>query len=84
MNIPTNPIEILIWIIVIIIVTTIVARLLTAILNRFNRFKDDMTSIYLIRDIIVYITVTDTAKMPGITRRRGNLPPHSVKRTLPA
>lgn len=55
MNIPTNPIEILIWIIVIIIVTTIVARLLTAILNRFNRFKDDMTSIYLIRDIIVYI-----------------------------
>lgn len=55
MDIPTDPIEALIRIIIIIILTTILSRIITKILNKFERFKDDMTGIYLIRDIIVYI-----------------------------
>ena len=54
MDIPTDPI----WAIckiIIIIVTTIISRVITNILNNMERFKDDMTGIYLIRDIIVYI-----------------------------
>ena len=55
MNLPANPIETTLMIIAIIIITTIIARIITKILNRFKRFNDDMTGIYLIRDIIVYI-----------------------------
>ncbi|MBE6504894.1 MAG: mechanosensitive ion channel [Methanobrevibacter sp.] len=55
MNIPTNLVQTLLWIIVIIVLTTITSKIITQILNKFNRFKDDMTGIYLIRDIIVYI-----------------------------
>ena len=55
MNLPTNILETLLTILLIIIVTTIISRVITKILNRFKRFKDDMTGIYLIRDIIVYI-----------------------------
>lgn len=55
MNIPTNLFQTLLWIIVIIVLTTIISKIITRLLNKFNRFKDDMTGIYLIRDIIVYI-----------------------------
>jgi small-conductance mechanosensitive channel len=55
MNLPTNPLETAIFIIIIIIAATIFARLITAILNKFSRLKDDMTGIYLIRDIIIYV-----------------------------
>ena len=55
MNIPTNLVQTLLWIIVIIVLTTITSKIITQILNKFNRFKDDMIGIYLIRDIIVYI-----------------------------
>ena len=55
MSLPTDPFEIFILIIVIIFATTIISRLITRILDKFKRFKDDMTSINLIRDIIVYI-----------------------------
>lgn len=55
MDIPTDPIWAICKIIIIIIVTTIISRVITNILNNIERFKDDMTGIYLIRDIIVYI-----------------------------
>lgn len=55
MNIPTDPIWAICKIIIIIIITTIISRVITNILNNIERFKDDMTGIYLIRDIIVYI-----------------------------
>ena len=52
---PVNPLETTLMIIAIIVITTIIARIITRLLNRFERFKDDMTGIYLIRDLIVYI-----------------------------
>lgn len=55
MNFPTDPLDVLIRIIIIIIFTTIISRIITKMLHKFNRFKDDMTGIYLIRDIIVYV-----------------------------
>ena len=55
MNIPTNSFETLFFIIIIILVTTIISRVITKILNKFKRFKDDMTGIYIIRDIIVLL-----------------------------
>lgn len=55
MDIPTDPIWAICKIIIIIIITTIISRVITNILNNMERFKDDMTGIYLIRDIIVYI-----------------------------
>ena len=55
MNIPTDIVQTFIRIIVIIVLTTIISKIITKILNKMNRFKDDMTGIYLIRDIIVYI-----------------------------
>lgn len=55
MDFPTDLIQTFIKITLIIILTTVVSRIITRILNKFNRFKDDMTGIYLIRDIIVYI-----------------------------
>lgn len=55
MNLPTDFIPTLIEIIAIIVLTTIIARLIAKLLNRFERFKDDMTGIYLIRDMVTYI-----------------------------
>ena len=55
MDIPTDPIWAICKIIIIIIITTIISRVINNILNNMERFKDDMTGIYLIRDIIVYI-----------------------------
>lgn len=46
---------ILINIILILIITFIVTRLIAHYMNKIERFKDDMTAIYLIRDIINYI-----------------------------
>ena len=55
MNIPVDPFETALMIIAIIILTTIISRIITKALNRVERFNEDMTVIYLIRDIIVYI-----------------------------
>ena len=55
MDIPTDIFQTFVRIIVIIVLTTIISKIITKILNKMNRFKDDMTGIYLIRDIIVYI-----------------------------
>lgn len=45
----------LISILAVIIITLIITRLVAFLMNRMNRFKKDMTAIYLIRDIINYI-----------------------------
>ncbi|SDA50982.1 mechanosensitive ion channel family protein [Methanobrevibacter millerae] len=55
MDIPSDPIQTLITILIIIILTTIVVRLIAGLFNRFERFKEDMTAIYLIRDIVTYL-----------------------------
>ena len=57
MNTPTldDPAMILIYILLIIAVTSILTRIIAFLMNRMNRFKKDMTAIYLIRDIINYI-----------------------------
>ena len=58
MNIPTNindPAMIFVYILIIIIITSIITRLVAFLMNKMERFKKDMTAIYLIRDIINYI-----------------------------
>ena len=58
MNIPTtidDPTMTLVYILIIIIVTSILTRTIAFLMNRMERFKKDMTGIYLIRDIINYI-----------------------------
>ena len=57
MNIPTtnDPKIALIYILVIIIAASILTRVVASLMNRMNRFKKDMTGIYLVRDIINYI-----------------------------
>ena len=58
MNIPTmtdNPARLLVYILIIIIATSIITRLIAFSMNKMERFKQDMTAIYLIRDIINYI-----------------------------
>lgn len=58
MNIPTtmnDPTMILVYILIIIIITSIITRLVAFLMNKMERFKKDMTAIYLIRDIINYI-----------------------------
>ena len=46
--------EIIINIIIIIILTIIITRCVTFLMNKLEKFKDDMTIAYLIRDIINY------------------------------
>lgn len=46
---------ILVYILAIIIITSIITRLIAFLMNKMERFKKDMTAIYLIRDIINYI-----------------------------
>ncbi len=53
MEIPENIIEIIGYIIIIIILTTLTSQFITKILEKVNRFKEDMTIVYLIRDIVV-------------------------------
>ncbi|MEE1129013.1 MAG: mechanosensitive ion channel [Methanobrevibacter sp.] len=57
MNIPTidNPMIVLVSILIIILITSIITRLVAFLMNRMERFKKDMTAVYLIRDIINYI-----------------------------
>ena len=58
MNIPTNvndPAMILVYTLIIIIITSIITRIVAFSMNKMERFKKDMTAIYLIRDIINYI-----------------------------
>lgn len=45
----------LIYILIVIAATLIVTRLIAFLMNKMDRFKDDMTATYLIRDIITYI-----------------------------
>jgi len=53
-NIPTpnEPTGALIYIIAIIIITIVVTRIIAFLMNRMNKFKNDMTAVYLMRDII--------------------------------
>jgi small-conductance mechanosensitive channel len=55
MNIPSDPIPIILKIVFIIILATVITRLIGKLLKKFKRFKDDMTGIYLIIDIITYV-----------------------------
>jgi small-conductance mechanosensitive channel len=57
MNLPpiSNTSMTLLSILAIIIITSIATRIIASLMNRMNRFKKDMTAIYLIRDIINYI-----------------------------
>ena len=57
MNIPTtnDPKIALIYILVIIIAASILTRVIASLMNKMNRFKKDMTGIYLVRDIINYV-----------------------------
>lgn len=50
-----DPTMTLIYILLIIIVASMLTRIIAFIMNKINRFKKDMTVIYLIRDIINYI-----------------------------
>ena len=57
MNIPTNPdgpAMILVYILIIIIIASILTRIIAKLMNKMERFKKDMTAIYLIRDLINY------------------------------
>ena len=47
--------EKLLIILVVIILTVIITRVIAHFLNKMTKFKDDMTAVYLIRDIITYI-----------------------------
>ncbi|WP_407432389.1 mechanosensitive ion channel family protein [Methanobrevibacter sp.] len=55
MEIPQNLILTLLTIIAIIIITTVVSKIITRLLENVHRFRDDMTVTYLIRDIIIFI-----------------------------
>ena len=58
MNIPTtldDPAITLIYILIVIILTSIITRIVAFLMNKMKRFKKDMTAMYLIRDIINYI-----------------------------
>ncbi len=55
MDIPQNLIEALFIAIVTIITTKIVGKVIEAILNKIKHFNDNLTGIYLIRDIVIYI-----------------------------
>ena len=58
MNIITileNPISKIIFILTIIILTSIIVRAVAYFMNKMKRFKQDVTLIYLVRDIINYI-----------------------------
>ena len=50
-----DPISKLIFILTIIVATSIIVRLVDYLMNKIKRFKKDITLIYLIRDIINYI-----------------------------
>lgn len=57
MNIPTpdDPTMLLVYILIVIITTSIITRLVAYIMNKMDRFHNNKAAIYLIRDIINYI-----------------------------
>ena len=55
MDIPQNLIEALFIAILTIITTKIVGKVIEAVLNKIKHFNDNVTGIYLIRDIVIYI-----------------------------
>lgn len=58
MNIPItsdNPAMTFIYILTIILITSVITHIITFSMNHMTRFKKDMTAIYLIRDIINYV-----------------------------
>lgn len=58
MHIPTTINDsgmVLVYILAVILITSIITRLIAFSMNRMNKFRQDMTIIYLIRDIINYI-----------------------------
>lgn len=58
MNLPTtinSTAMTLIYILIVIIITSIITRLIAYFMNKMERFKKNMTVVYLIRDIINYI-----------------------------
>ena len=55
MDIPQNLIEALFIAILTIITTKIVGKVIEAVLNKIKHFNDNLTGIYLIRDIVIYI-----------------------------
>ena len=50
-----NPIMTIIYILLIVIVTSILTRIVARSLNKMERYKKDMTAVYLIRDIITAV-----------------------------
>ena len=57
MNIPTttdNPAMTLIYILIIILATSIITRIVAFLMNRMERFNKNMTVVYLVKDIINY------------------------------
>lgn len=50
-----NPISKIIFILIVILITSVIVRLVAYLMNKIKRFKKDITLIYLIRDIINYI-----------------------------
>ena len=52
---PDNPTMTLVYILIIIIATSILTRAIAFLMNHMKRFSNNMTAIYLIRDIINYI-----------------------------
>lgn len=52
---PDNPTMTLAYILVVIIATSILTRVIAFLMNHMKRFSNNMTAIYLIRDIINYI-----------------------------
>lgn len=50
-----DPILKIIFILAVIIITSIIVRLIAYLMNKIKRFKKDITLIYLVRDIINYI-----------------------------
>lgn len=58
MNIPTtinDPAMTLVYVLIVIILTSIITRLIAFSMNKMKRFHKNMTVVYLIRDIINYI-----------------------------
>lgn len=55
LNMFEDPILKIIFILAVIIITSIIVRLIAYLMNKIKRFKKDITLIYLVRDIINYI-----------------------------
>ena len=58
MIIPTNfddSAMIFVYILIIIAIASILTRVVAKLMNKMQRFKKDMTAVYLIRDLINYI-----------------------------